>query len=952
MSITGGLFYLCLFSLFSFTLKGQSVEGVGKGLYVKDCAIETFYRIHLEYNFITMQYDTIVTPYDSLVCSLVPISGLYNLTYCDSIEHLLSVTIDSTYVETRSDIVNGQPVPRDIYVYDTVRQYAYEVHCYKVDTTYLYDTATQTYVVQRIDTVYSRDALRVVGPEVHTATTMTFCPHVESVYYPYAESVERYQDSIDALNKELEQLLAVWPEGIRDDVPLEEVLQKIIDGMVAACPDITVDTLAIRDSLSAIIPQTPARYRARIEAFRQAMLRHPADYQAIQEYHIDSVDVVARMTLKSGAVMVDTFTVRTIPLYYTALKDTSVQVDREVVLWSGVPDLPAPFSGKYVEITYGEPLDAATGKPVKPNKGFSPDKLQLWGDKSLTDSVHIRPLLAEGGINRFSAFGPVYTADTLDGDSLLFPIHIRATQANADRFPHAPEELCVWEDTIKVRIVEGFKLNGYVSYAGLWKPSEIGDTRSPDAPQYDGDLVQSGKVQHLPIANVTVYLKDAVSGSVVDSTLSDEEGYYAFPRYYMPGKYVVTGSSPQKESVYGQIGLNGNDATWVQNYASNKLTTSTLPENTNPVLSMWWWASNVNMSSTPLLTKGLDGNDATAIQNKVAQKLGYGNKYSILNTTTVLDDWAYSVDTIDLQADTLHHLRGVMRGDADRNYNDLEASSQLRKSGGRSTRLAFDRMGSISASVADRIIDYPLISQDSGHLAGFQIFLYFQPERLEPLSVKLPRRIDNPETNLEYNVVGDQILTTWVSKADPYFHAGDTLLMLRLKLSGKPSKKLSTYFKNNALQYVVSDTSARIVPWRVAMPELDLYAPAPSDTSRWRPTVEEGDTIYDIPENETPLVSFGDPEEEPSHILNVIPNPISTWGDVTYFVSQHCLVNLKLYSLLGENVLTFVDGERQQGLYRLSMNMQSLPSGIYVLRLETTRFGETEFDIAKIIIKR
>ena len=936
-------------SFFAGRLSAQDAR-VGEGLFVRECQVEEWQREVVIIDPLTGQETITYQPFDTLVCRLVPLADRYALTYCDSIEHLLSVTVDSSYQGTRSTIVNGQPVPRDIYHYDTLRQYGYEVRCYRIDTLYSYDTVTRSYYVARFDTLYSQDELRLAGPAAASPVSMLFCPHVESVYYPYAGLSQRYQDSIDLLTAQLQALLQQWPGGIRDEATQDQLLSLQIAQRLAADSLAVVDTVALRDSLGAGIPLTPAHYYARIEAFRQAMVRHPATAQAVQEYHIDSVDVVATLQLESGTRMVDTFTIRTIPLYYQARPDTAVQAGNPVLLWAGSPALPGNMDA-YVEIVWGQPLDAATGQPVTPRQGFDPGALQLAGDYALEDSVHIRSLLREGGLNRFAAYGPLYIADTLDGDSLLFPIRIQATEANTARFPHAPQQLCELEDTIKVRIVKGYEVSGYVSYAGLWKPSLVGDTRSPDAPAYDGDLVQSGSVTHLPIAQVTVYLK-TLDGRIVDSTLSDREGYYAFSQYHMPGTYLITGSSPQKESVYGQIGLNGNDATWVQNYVATQVDQATLPENTNPVLSMWWWASNVDLSTAPEATKGLDGNDASTIQSKVALKLGYGNKFSEQNTDVILPDWAYSIDTLHLQADTLHHLRGVMRGDADRNYNDLAVSSQMRKGGSRRTRLALARMGSIPVSQTETLVDLPLLSKDSGHMAGFQIFLYFDPDRLEPLGVELPATLNNPNTHLEYNVVEDQILTTWVSRSKPYFQAGDTLLMLRLKLKGKPERRLSRFFQNNALQYVVSDTAARIIPWEVAMPALDIFLPPQSDTVRWRPHVEEGDTIYAIPGNETPLVANGEPETEPSHILSVIPNPISSWGDVVYFVSQQCLVNLKLYSLLGENVLTFVDGQRQHGLYRLSMNMQSLPSGVYVLRLETTRFGETEFDIAKIIIKR
>ncbi len=922
---------------------------VGEGLYQTKCATETWQKMVFFMNDMTGLQDTTYVSYDTLVCRLVPITDLYSINKCDSIYFLLSEEVDSSYVGTFSTVGEGGTlVQKDSFAYDTLRIYAYEVHCHKLDTIYHYDTIVRSYEVSKFDTARSSDQVSIAGPAAYTDTSLFFDPHVFSEYYPYNGFTARYRDSIAALIVRLNRLLDTWPEGLRQEPSMEEQLSSVI--LSLNLPDsVAADTTAILDSLQSIQPVTPAYYRAWIAVLEQALTRYSDTIRLTQEYHIDSVKVLAFIHTDNGTTMVDTFAIRTIPLFYRRLADTSVQFDHDVCLWAGAPQLP-DGSGRYADITWYPPLDAATGVPVSPRHGFSPSSLNMYNDASLTDSVHIRPLLNQGGVNLFASQGPVYIADTLDADSLLFPIKITATSQLRDLYPHAPEQLCERFDTIKVRIIKGYKVSGYVSYAGLWIPSSIGDDRSPDVPVFDGDMVESQK-KHLPIANASIYLYN-MDGQVIDSTLSDEEGYYVFANYQRPSTYRITGRSPQKTSIYGTIGLNGNDATWIQNYVAMALDQATLPGKTNPQLSMWWWASNVDLSENPVLTLGLDGNDATAIQNKVALSLSNGNHYSDIYNQ-VLDDWVYSTDTIVLEADTMHHVRGVMRGDADRNYNDQSASSQLKRLG-RKTKVSFDRMGKLAVSAEERLIDYPVLSMDSGYLSGFQLFFYFNAEKVDPLGVNLPASLNPARSNLVYNVVGDQILTTWINKDKPYFHVGDTLLVLHLKLTGKPVKNIDTYFKNNLLQYVVSDTMARIVDWKIALPQLDIFKPEDTVGRNWiwEPYVEDGDTVYTEDPEVTLMVQGESPHMHESHILSVIPNPIASWGDATYHVSGDCLVNLKLYSLLGENVLTFVDGERQQGLYRISMNMQSLPSGIYILRLETSKHGKMEFDIVKIIVKR
>lgn len=930
-------------------------SSVGEGLCEWECKTEVRYNVseHFDFDLWAVVKDS--TPYDTIICSLVPIKGKYPITRCDSVWHLLSRTIDSIPAGQKSVVRDGAFVVVDIYTYDTIDVYAFDVHCREVDTMYSYDTVISQHCVDIFDTLHSNDTLVLYGPDDYTDTTMTFHPHVYSTYRPFAE-ILRYKDSIQALINRLNALLADWPEGIREDMTLEDKLAAVIASMSLPAGAVA-DTAHIIDSLNAIVPVTPAYYRAWIAALQNALDTYSDTVEYTQEYHIDSVRVKVVVHLKNGAVAIDTFTIRTIPLLYERQPDTGIQFDHDVQLWAGSPDLP-DGTGKYADITWYPPLDKY-GNPVTTNKGFNPNALLPGSTVSLIDSVHIRTLLGQGGVNLFDSKGPFYIADTLDGDTLLFPIRVDATPELKALYPHAPDHLCSIYDTIRVAIIKGFKIDGFVSYASFWKPSLLADLRSADAP-FDQDVTLGTSIpdQHRPVAKVTVQLFD-LSGNLIDTTISDKDGYFSFGKRYMRGLYRITGKSPQKKSVYGNIGLNGNDATWVQNYVARVLDQTKLPEKTNPKYSMWWWASNVNLSKTPEVTLGLDGNDATAIQNKVAQILSNNNSYTDENTSNPIDDWVYSNDTLDLQEDTMFHVRGVMRGDADRNYNDVSSSGQMQK-GGRFTKASLTNLGKISVYADERILDFPVLSIDEGYLSGFQLFLYFNPDKIEPVSVRMPSFLNPQTSNLAHNIVDDQILTTWISKDKPYFHTGDTILMLRFKVMGNLIKNVGSYFKNNLVQYVVSDTASRIVKWEVAMPQLRILTVEDTvneDSFQWDPLIENGDTIY-MPDanNEIGLISnSGDSHHSKrhnSHIISVIPNPIFTWGDVTYHVGESCLVNLKLYSLLGENVLTFVDGERQQGLYRISMNMQSLPSGIYILRLETIKEGKTEFDFVKVIVRR
>ena len=992
---------LCaVFSVQHNTLHSQTPPA-GAGLYEKQCATESFSRIkEINQDPITEDFDTIYESYDSLVCRLVEITNIYpDLMACDTVTTLLRTQIDTIPIPERAILDESAEGFHTITeLYDTLYYYQHEVRCRRIDTLYTYDTTIQTYKEVIFDTANSADTLRLARPTTHTDTTFTFCPHIINTYSPYAGLAETLIDSIQSIEQQLADLQARWQAAYGDNhratLDYEAIALAQIEVEYDICPNcftplpiLPGDTLATRlrdscfrvrreaivDSLTAIAPVTPASLRARLEAFRALLQEYAANVERTEEYHIDSVHVIATVH-ENGLTRTQDFVVRTIPMFYRRQPDTAVRTEEPVLLFAGSPFLPdtsgpTPVlsNSTYTSIEWGMPIDAATHAPVTPVRGFAPGTLYTAAPTALLHphTAALQRDYTHAGLTNiadsFPTAGPLYFADTLDGDSLLFPIVIRATDANRDRFPGAPEFLCEHHDTIKVLIKSGYEIRGYVSYAGLWFPSQVGDTRTPDVATVDGDL-DVVYHRHLPIENAHIYLQDPETGAILDTALSDADGYFRMQKMWMEGKYVVTGRSPQKEYFTGLVGLNGNDVAWIQNYINKRINSVILPENTNPQLSMWWWASNVDMSEFPEATLGLSGNDITDIQNKITRKLNAPtNKYRNMETQEWLDDWAYSVDTLNLVSDTNFHVRGVMRGDADRNYDGSETTSggspsQMRKGVGRNKipKLDIAQVGSLNVPNDIRMLDFPIISEDSGWLSGFQIFLYYNTDKVEPWAASLPNDFDVRFTNFEYNVIDDQILTTWVSKTPRYFYPGDTMLMLNRKLLKKPVKNLSGFFKNNPLQYVVSDTSAHILPeWKVSMPALDVYYPE-DDGRLVGPTwsIEEGDTIYKVGDGETPVRSQGDPIQNHSHILAVIPNPIISWGDVTYYVSQSSLVNLKLYSMMGECVATFVEGERQFGHYRLSMNIEHLPSGVYILRLETTVHSRTEFDIAKIIIKR
>jgi hypothetical protein len=72
------------------------------------------------------------------------------------------------------------------------------------------------------------------------------------------------------------------------------------------------------------------------------------------------------------------------------------------------------------------------------------------------------------------------------------------------------------------------------------------------------------------------------------------------------------------------------------------------------------------------------------------------------------------------------------------------------------------------------------------------------------------------------------------------------------------------------------------------------------------------------------------------------PNPYNPTTTVKYYIPELALVTLKVYDMLGNEIATLVNEEKQIGSYELTWNAENLPSGIYFYRLQAGDFVETK----------
>ncbi len=109
------------------------------------------------------------------------------------------------------------------------------------------------------------------------------------------------------------------------------------------------------------------------------------------------------------------------------------------------------------------------------------------------------------------------------------------------------------------------------------------------------------------------------------------------------------------------------------------------------------------------------------------------------------------------------------------------------------------------------------------------------------------------------------------------------------------------------------------------------------DSVRWTVTVEPLSSI----QVSAPIVTE-------FMLFNPHPNPFNSTTTVTYTLPAAAQVSLKLYDLSGREILTLIEGIRQVGVHTTMLNGTNLPSGLYLLRLES---AEQTFTQKVMLIK-
>jgi hypothetical protein len=72
------------------------------------------------------------------------------------------------------------------------------------------------------------------------------------------------------------------------------------------------------------------------------------------------------------------------------------------------------------------------------------------------------------------------------------------------------------------------------------------------------------------------------------------------------------------------------------------------------------------------------------------------------------------------------------------------------------------------------------------------------------------------------------------------------------------------------------------------------------------------------------------------------PNPFNPTTKITYSIKEDGLVSLKVYDILGKEVVTLVNENKPAGNYEVEFNASQLPSGMYIYKIQTNNFSDTK----------
>jgi hypothetical protein len=91
-----------------------------------------------------------------------------------------------------------------------------------------------------------------------------------------------------------------------------------------------------------------------------------------------------------------------------------------------------------------------------------------------------------------------------------------------------------------------------------------------------------------------------------------------------------------------------------------------------------------------------------------------------------------------------------------------------------------------------------------------------------------------------------------------------------------------------------------------------------------------------------PKISTGEFSNFEYQLLENYPNPFNPSTKISYSIKEEGLVTLKVYDILGKEIATLVNENKPTGLYEAVFDASSLPSGLYIYKIQSGSFTDAK----------
>ena len=71
------------------------------------------------------------------------------------------------------------------------------------------------------------------------------------------------------------------------------------------------------------------------------------------------------------------------------------------------------------------------------------------------------------------------------------------------------------------------------------------------------------------------------------------------------------------------------------------------------------------------------------------------------------------------------------------------------------------------------------------------------------------------------------------------------------------------------------------------------------------------------------------------------PNPFNPTTAIEFQLPKESFVTLKIFNILGVEIATLVNEQRQAGIHKISFNASELSSGLYIYKISAGKFEQT-----------